>query len=87
MTPRTAAHQASLSMRFSRQGYWSGLLFPSPGDLPDPGIESRSLGLQADSLPTELQGKPLASPNKLQIHMVWKTHNLVTLISWYKLVY
>ena len=41
-TPRTVAYQASLSMGFSRQKYWSGLLFPSPGDLPDPGIEPRS---------------------------------------------
>ena len=56
-TPLTAAHQAPLSMRFSRQGYWSGMLLPSPGDLPNPGIEPRSPVLQADSLPTELQGK------------------------------
>ena len=45
-------------MRFSRQGYWSGLPFPSPGDLPNPGVEPRSPILQADSLLTELQGKP-----------------------------
>ena len=45
-------------MGFSRRGYWSGLPFPSPGDLPDPGIEPRSLALQADSLLTELRGKP-----------------------------
>ena len=56
-TPWTAAHQAPLSMGCSRQGYWSGLPFPSPGDLPDPKIEPRSPALQADSLPTELQGK------------------------------
>ena len=43
---------------FSRQGYWSVLPFPSPGDLPNPGIEPRSPALQADSLPTELQWKP-----------------------------
>ena len=42
----------------SRQEYWSGLPFPSPGDFPDPGFELRSPALQADSLPTELQGKP-----------------------------
>ena len=42
-TPWTAAHQAPLSMRFSRQGYWSGLPFPSPGDLPNPGMETVSL--------------------------------------------
>ena len=58
VTPRTVARQAPLSTGFSRQEYWSGLPFPSPGDRPDPGIEPRSLALQADSLPTELQGKP-----------------------------
>ena len=47
-TPWTVAHQAPLSMGFSRQEYWSGLPFPSPGDLPDPGIEHRSPILQAD---------------------------------------
>ena len=45
-------------MRFSRQGYWNGLPFPSPGDLPNQGIEPGSPVLQADSLLTELQGKP-----------------------------
>ena len=45
-------------MKFSRQEYWSGLPFPSPGDLPDPGLEPRSPTLQADSLPTEPPGKP-----------------------------
>ena len=54
MTPLTVACQAPLSMGFSRQDYWSGLLFPSPGDLPDPEMESGSSALQADSLPTEL---------------------------------
>ena len=44
-------------MGFPRQEYWSGLPFPSPGDLPDPGIEPRSPALQAESLPTELGGK------------------------------
>ena len=57
-TPWTAALQAPLSVRFSRQGYWSGLPFPFPGDLPNPGIEPGSPAVQADSLPTELQGKP-----------------------------
>ena len=56
-TPWTVAHQAPLSMGFSRQEYWSGLPFHSPGDLPDPEIEPGSSALQADSLPTELQGK------------------------------
>ena len=48
-----------MSMRFSRQGYWNGLPFPSAGDLPNPGIKPKSPELQADSLPTELQGKPI----------------------------
>ena len=47
------------SMKFSRQEYWSGLPFPSLGDLPDPGIETRSPALQADALSSELLGKPL----------------------------
>ena len=52
-TPWTIAHQAFLSMGFSRQEYWSGLPFPSLGDLPDPGIEPRSPALQADALTSE----------------------------------
>ena len=57
VTPGTAAHQAPLSMPFSRQEYWSGLPCPPPGGLPDPGIESRSPGLQADSLSSEPPGQ------------------------------
>ena len=59
-TPWTVAHQAPLSMGFSRHEYWSGLPSPSPGDLPDPGIEPRSSSLQADALalPSEPPGKP-----------------------------
>ena len=57
-TPWTIACHTPLSMEFSRQEYWSGLPFPSPGDLLNPGIEHRSPALQADSLLTELQGKP-----------------------------
>ena len=57
-TPWTVAYQVSLSMEFSRQEYWSGLPFPSPGDLPDPGIEPRSPALQTDTLTSELPGKP-----------------------------
>ena len=52
--PWTVAYKSPLSMEFSRQEYWSGLPFPSPGDLPDPGIEPRSLLLQANSLSAEL---------------------------------
>ena len=58
MTPWTIAYQAPLSMGFSRQEYWSELPFPSPGNLPDPGIKPGSPALQADSLPTEPPGKP-----------------------------
>ena len=57
-TPWTVAQQAPPSMKFSRQGYWSGLPFPSPGDLPDPGIEPGSPALQADALPSEPPRKP-----------------------------
>ena len=55
-TPWTVAYQAPLFMGFSRQEYWSGLPFPSPGDLPDPGIEPGSPALEADSLTSEPQG-------------------------------
>ena len=58
VTPWTVAHQAPLSMGFPRQEHWSGVPFPSPGDLPNPGIKPRSPALQADSLLTELPGKP-----------------------------
>ena len=58
-TPWTVAYQAPPSMEFSKQESWRRLLFPSPGDLPNPVIESRSPALQADSLPSELPGSPL----------------------------
>ena len=54
-----SSHHAPLSMRFFRQEYWSGLSFPSPGDLPDPRIKPRSLALLADSLPSEPPGVSL----------------------------
>ena len=56
--PWTVAHQAPQSMGFSRQEYWSGLPFPSPGDLPDPGTEPRSPTLRTDALLSEPPGKP-----------------------------
>ena len=64
MTLWTVGHQAPLSMGFPKQEYWSGLLFPSPGDLPDPGIELMSPVSPvphslADSLPKVPPGKPL----------------------------
>ena len=58
--PWTVAHQTPPSMGFSRQEYWSGLPFPSPGGLPNPGIEPRSSALQADSFPAE----PAEPPEK-----------------------
>ena len=56
VTPWNVAYQAPLSMGFTRQEYWSGLPFPSPGDLPNPGIELWSPSLQADALPSEPPG-------------------------------
>ena len=58
VTPWTVAYQAPPSMGFSRQECWSGLPFPSPGDLPDPGIKPGSPASQADALPSESPGKP-----------------------------
>ena len=57
VTPRTVARQAPLSTEFSRQTYWSGLSFPTPRDLPNPGIEPGSPTLQATSLPSKPPGK------------------------------
>ena len=65
VTAWTVAHQSPLSMKFSRQEYWSGLPYPLPGDLPDPGIKLTSpvfpypLWVKADSVPAEPPGKPL----------------------------
>ena len=58
-TPWTVACRAPLSMGFSRQEYWNRLPRPPPGDLPDPGIEPASLGLQVDSSPAKPPGKPI----------------------------
>ena len=59
MTPWTVACQAPLSIGFPRQEYWSELPFPSPGDLPDPGVKPVSPALPVDSLLSESQGKPI----------------------------
>ena len=59
VTPWTVAYQAPPSMGFSGQEYWSGVPFPSPGGLPDPGTEPGSSALQADSLPSEPPGNPI----------------------------
>ena len=62
--PWTVALQPSLSMEFSKQEYWSGLSLPSPGDLPNLGIELKSSTLQADSLLSEPPGKPYDKPRQ-----------------------
>ena len=60
-TPWTVACQSPLSMGFPKQAYWSKLPFPSPGDLPDSGIEPKSPALQADSIQTQPPGKSFLS--------------------------
>ena len=67
MTPCTVAGQAPLSREFSRQEYWSRLPFPSPEDLPDPGIDPGSPALEADSFPCEPPGKPRLDFNTMSI--------------------
>ena len=62
-TPWSVVRQVPLSLGFSRQEYWSGLPFPSPGDLPEPGMESTPPALPVDSLPPEPQGSPYNQPN------------------------
>ena len=71
--PMDCSHQAPLSIEFSRQEYWSGLPFPSPGDLPDPGIELRPPALQAVSLPSEPLGKPRLCKERSKLNK--KTNN------------
>ena len=61
VTPWTVTCQASLPTDFSRQEYWSGLPFPLPGVLPDPGMETESPTVQADSSPSEPPGNPICS--------------------------
>ena len=65
------AHQVPPSMGFSRQEYWSGLPFPSPGALPNPGIKPGSPTLQADSVPTEPRGKPILVKKKKKKMLTW----------------
>ena len=71
-TPWTLAYQDPQSMGFSRQEYWSGLPFPSPGDIPDQGIEPGSPALQADALPSEPPGSPALSKRS----SFWKSRKL-----------
>ena len=66
-TPWTVAYHAPLSMGFSRQEYWSGLPFPSPGDLPNTGIEPVSPALQTDALPSEPPNVNVKSLSRAQL--------------------
>ena len=75
-TPWTIARQAPLSMGFSRQEYWSGLPFPSPGDLPDSGIEPEFPAGQADPLPSEPPGEPLRGWGKPIFYSVSTFHHI-----------
>ena len=70
-TPWTVARQTPLSMEFSRYSYWSGLPFASPRGFPNPRIELESPTLQADSLPSEPQGKLFTRAEQIHIH--WST--------------
>ena len=65
--PWTVAYQGPPSMEFSRQQYWSWLPFPSPGDIPDPGIQPRPPALQADALLSELPGKPNVMEHQITV--------------------
>ena len=69
VTPWTVACQAPLSMGFPRQEHWSGLPFPSQGDLPDPGIKPKSPALQEDSLLCKPPGKPYSELNECPVQM------------------
>ena len=86
MTPWTVACQAPLSLEFSRQEYWHGLPFPSPGDLPNPGIEPGSPPLQEDYLPSEPPRKPLYNyynmrNQEINVGIIW----LATDYIWFSL--
>ena len=94
VTPWNVAHQAPPSMGFSRQEYWSGLPFPSPGHLPHPGTETRSPALQADALLSEPPGKtfqeksvneicsPLDGGNMRSVKGMWCRGECFIFISW-----
>ena len=81
VTPRTIGYQAPPSMGFSRQEYWSGFPFPSPGDLPDPGIKPRSPALWADALPSEPPGKLTGSFYMLHVALQFSLHHLLKRLS------
>ena len=76
-TPWTVVYQVPPSVGFSRQEYWSGLPFPSPGDLPNPGIEPRSPMLQADALPSEPPGNSLFLGQEDPLGKIMATHSSI----------
>ena len=78
--PWNVAYQAPTSMEFSRQEYCSGLPFPSPGVLPDPGIHPRSPTLRADALPSEPPGKP---SRRLIVYFIYSSLYLLIPNSWF----
>ena len=83
VTPWTVAYQAPPSMGFSRQEYWSGVPFPSPGDLPDPGIEPGSPAFQAGALTSEPPGKPEKYVKSIyNLTYLSVIFNLITLTFW-----
>ena len=84
-TPWTVAYQAPLSMGFSRQEYWSGLPFPSSGDLPDPGIKPRCPALQADALTSE----PISGAEKIRcgLHLICFFPHIYLYVSMYLDIY
>ena len=79
VTPWTVTHQAPPSLGFSRQEYWSGLPFPSPGDLANPGIEPRAPALQVESLPSGPPGKPPSSLYQLAFGYLLGLQSFATL--------
>ena len=83
-TAWTVAHQAPPSMEFSRQEYWSGLQFPFPGDLPDPGIKPGSPGLWADTLPSEPPRNQPENPKDLIKKLLGLTNKFID-VSKYKM--
>ena len=87
VTPRTVTRQASLCMGFPRQEYLSGLPFPSPGHLPNAGIELTSTALQADCLPLSLPGKPLLSLQKLRKHSILSSVPVLKQYRWCALLF
>ena len=79
-TPWTVAHQDPLSSQFPRPAYWSGLPFPSPGDLPDPGMEPASPALAGEFFTTEPPGKPSSKISKTI--SLWKLEHIFPRILW-----